>query len=79
MNTENSVFYDKGIQKMESLCSSESLATFHTPHRVISEKSAILITSFVKIFCFQKVFAFTGSFLFLGPNFRPAFKLHYAT
>jgi len=57
------VFYNKGTLKMESLCSSESLVTFYKPLSVIPEKSAPLVTLFVKIFYFQKVFAFTDSFV----------------
>ena len=61
MNAENSVFWDKGAVKMELLCSSESLVTFYKPLSVISEKSTLLVTLFVKIFYFQKVFAFIDS------------------
>jgi hypothetical protein len=62
---------------MESLCSSESLATFYKLLNVISEKSAPLVTLFVEIFYFQKVFAFTGSFIH-GTKFSYRCKLHYA-
>lgn len=62
---------------MESLFSSESLVTFHKPLSVISEKSALLATLFVKIFYFQKVFAFRDSFA-PGIKFSYAFNLHYA-